>query len=71
MLYIPNSYKIEKDNKQLSILTLTRDSSFFKEKLCELSLYIRNYYKENKKYLKSNIDFYLYGREIGSGLLEK
>ena len=71
MLYIPDSYKIEKDNKQLSILTLTRDSSFFKEKLCELSLYIRNYYKENKKYPKSNIDFYLYGREIGSGAFGK
>ena len=32
---------------------------------------IRNYYKENKKYPKSNIDFYLYGREIGSGAFGK
>ena len=72
MIYIPEEYK-EKINKkkELTILTVTRDSSFFKEKLCELSLYIKDYYKNNKKYPQSNIDFYLYGREIGCGAFGK
>ena len=72
MLYIPDSCKDKiKEKKQLTTLTLTKDSSFFKEKLCELSLYIKKYYKEEKKYPKSNLDFYLYGREIGCGAFGK
>ena len=72
MLYIPNSFKDRiQENKELTTLTLTKDSSYFKEKLCELSLYIKKYYKEEKKYPKSNINFYLYGREIGCGAFGK
>ena len=72
MLYIPDSYKNKnKEKRELTILTLTKDNSFFKEKLCELSLYIKNYYKEKGKYPKSNKDFYLYGREIGCGAFGK
>ena len=72
MLYIPESYKDKnKEKRELTLLTLTKDNSYFKEKLCELSLYIRNYYKENGKYPKTTIDFYLYGREIGCGAFGK
>ena len=73
MIYIPEEFKEQnkEKNKDITILTITRDSSFFKEKLCQLSLYIRNYYKENQKYPRSDINFYLYGREIGCGAFGK
>ena len=72
MLYIPESFKARNKVKtELTISTITKDSSFFKEKLCELSLFIKRYYKDYGKYPNSNIDFYLYGREIGSGAFGK
>ena len=73
MIYIPDSClnKKEKSEKELTILTISKDSYYFKEKLDELALYIKNYYKKNQKYPKSNIDFYLYGREIGCGAFGK
>jgi len=72
MIYVPEEFKDKiKENKELTTLTLTKDSSFFKEKLCKLSLYIKNYYKENNEYPNSNLDFYLYGREVGSGAFGK
>ena len=72
MIYVPESLRDKiKENKEITTLTLTKDSSFFKEKLCQLSLYIKNYYKENNEYPNSNLDFYLYGREVGSGAFGK
>ena len=72
MLYIPDTYqKRNKENTEITLTSITKDSSFFKEKLCELSIFIQKYYKEYNKYPTSNIDFYLYGREIGCGAFGK
>ena len=72
MLYIPDTYqKRNKEKTEITLSTLTKDSSFYKEKLCELSIFIQKYYKEYNKYPNSNTDFYLYGREIGSGAFGK
>ena len=75
MLYIPDtldSYqKRNKEKTEITISTLTKDSSFYKEKLCELSIFIQKYYKEYNKYPSSSTDFYLFGREIGSGAFGK
>ena len=71
MLYVPESFNARnKDRTELTIST-TKHSSFFKEKLCALSLYVKRYYKDYGKYSNSNIDFYLYWREIGSGAFGK
>ena len=49
----------------------SRDCSYYKNELQKLSNYIKNYYSENKKYPESNINFYLFGREIGHGAFGK
>ena len=47
--------------------TVTKDCEFYQNEQEKLSKYIKNYYQINKKYPKSNLDFYLYGRQIGHG----
>jgi len=47
--------------------TLTKDCNFYQNEQEKLSAYIKNYYEVNKNYPKSNINFYLYGRQIGHG----
>ena len=41
------------------------------EKCKSLSNYIKQYYRENKKYPPTNLNFYLYGRLIGQGAFGK
>ena len=47
--------------------TITKDCEFYQNEQEKLSKYIKDYYQTNKKYPKSNLDFYLYGRQIGHG----
>ena len=47
--------------------TITKDCEFYQNEQEKLSKYIKNYYQTNKKYPKSNLNFYLYGRQIGHG----
>ena len=49
------------------ISTITKDCEFYQNEQEKLSKYIKNYYQINKKYPKSGINFYLYGRQIGHG----
>ena len=47
--------------------TVTKDCDFYQNEQEKLSKFIKNFYKTNKKYPKSNLNFYLYGRQIGHG----
>ena len=60
-----NSITNSKNN--IFTTTITKDCDFYQNEQDKLSKYIKNYYEKNKKYPKSNIDFYLYGRQIGHG----
>ena len=51
----------------INTTTLTKDCDFYQNEQEKLSQYIKNYYNTNKKYPKSNLNFYLYGRQIGHG----
>ena len=51
--------------------TVTKDCEFYQNEQEKLSKYIKSYYKANKKYPKSNLNFYLYGRQIGHGAFGK
>ena len=54
-----NSITNSKNN--IFTTTITKDCDFYQNEQDKLSKYIKNYYENNKKYPKSNIDFYLYG----------
>ena len=60
-----NSLANSKNN--IYTTTVTKDCEFYQNEQEKLSKYIKNYYQINKKYPKSNLNFYLYGRQIGHG----
>ena len=60
-----NSISNSKNN--IFTTTITKDCDFYQNEQEKLSKYIKNYYENNKKYPKSNLNFYLYGRQIGHG----
>ena len=47
--------------------TKTKDSSYYQQEQKKISEEIKEYYRINKKYPKSCINYYLYGRQIGHG----
>ena len=47
------------------------DSFYYLKESQKLSEYIKNYYKENKTYPETNLNFYKYGRLIGQGAFGK
>ena len=49
----------------------TKDANYYMEKCKSLSNYIKQYYRENKKYPPTDLSFYLYGRLIGQGAFGK
>ena len=51
--------------------SIIHDSFYFLKESQKLSEYIKNYYKENKKYPETNLNFYKYGRLIGQGAFGK
>ena len=63
------SDKDDKDGKDEN-LENENQNCYLKESI-KLSNYIKNYYKENKKYPQTNLDFYKYGRLIGQGAFGK
>ena len=65
--------KKEKDEKEeeKSNMSQSCDCLYYQNELEKLSSYIKNYYSENKEYPTSNIQFYLFGREIGHGAFGK
>ena len=72
MLYIPDFPEIRKKEQDNIILTtMSKDCDYYKDEMEKLSIYIKNYYKENGKYPDSRIEFYLYGRQIGHGAFGK
>ena len=54
-------------SKNIFTTSVTKDCDYYQNEQEKLSAYIKNYYEENGKYPKSNINFYLYGRQIGHG----
>lgn len=54
-----------------SMMSTMRDSSYYTKEAEFLSNQIRDYYKKNKKYPKTNLSFYKYGRVIGKGAFGK
>ena len=54
-------------SKHIFTTSITKDCDYYQNEQEKLSAYIKNYYQENKIYPKSNINFYLYGRQIGHG----
>ena len=51
--------------------SIIHDSFYFLKESQKLSEYIKNYYKENKTYPETNLNFYKYGRLIGQGAFGK
>ena len=58
-------------NTMSCVSTTTRDSYYYMEKCNTLSKYIKDFYKKNKKYPSTDLNFYLYGRLIGQGAFGK
>ena len=54
-------------NNNIYTTTVTKDCDYYQNEQEKLSRFIKNYYQSNKKYPKSNLNFYLYGRQIGHG----
>ena len=51
--------------------SVIHDSFYYLAESKKLSDYIKNYYKNNKKYPETNLNFYKYGRLIGQGAFGK
>ena len=51
--------------------SIIHDSFYYLKESKKLSDYIKNYYKNNKKYPETNLNFYKYGRLIGQGAFGK
>ena len=74
MLYEPkNKHKFQNENNNTKSLltTQSRDCNYYKSEHEKLTNNIKKYFKENKCYPDSNINFYLYGRQIGHGAFGK
>ena len=63
----PKGNSINSLSKNIFTTSVTKDCDYYQNEQEKLSAYIKNYYEENGKYPKSNINFYLYGRQIGHG----
>ena len=63
----PKGNSINSISKNIFTTSVTKDCDYYQNEQEKLSAYIKNYYQENGKYPKSNINFYLYGRQIGHG----
>ena len=67
-----NKNKSQNENNTKSLLTTqSRDCSYYQSEYEKLTNNIKKYYNENKSYPDSNINFYLYGRQIGHGAFGK
>ena len=62
---------IQENNITNSSFSKIIDYNYYKEQSLQLSNYIKNYYKKNKKYPNTKINFYKYGRLIGQGAFGK
>ena len=69
MLCIPSQAKNIKSSLLSNLFqsTFTKDCNFYQKYQQKLSAEIKEYYKQNKSYPNSNINYYLYGRQIGHG----
>ena len=64
-----DNLKDDEDNK--SNTSQSRDCLYYQNELDKLSSYIKKYYSEKMCYPESNVQFYLFGREIGHGAFGK
>ena len=62
---------INNSKNNIFTTTVTKDCEFYQNEQEKLSKYIKNFYQTNKKYPRSDINFYLYGRQIGHGAFGK
>jgi len=69
MLCIPSQAKNIKSSLLSNLFqsTFTKDCNFYQKYQQKLSSEIKEYYRQNKSYPNSNINYYLYGRQIGHG----
>ena len=58
-------------NNSIIMSTSTKDCDYYKNEQEKLAKFITNYFKKNKKYPKSDLSFYLYGRQLGHGAFGK
>ena len=70
LMLIKNSNE-NKENKNISILTTMKDSSFYINEQKILYEYIKSYYKDKGSYPDSQLKFYKYGRLLGKGAFGK
>ena len=63
--------KNTQENNSNSSFSKIIDYNYYMEESIKLSNYIKNYYKKNKKYPHTKINFYKYGRLIGQGAFGK
>ena len=68
---INKSKNSNSDLEEKSISSQSRDCLFYQSELDRLSNYIKAYFSKNNAYPESNIQFYLFGREIGHGAFGK
>ena len=59
------------ENKTNSSFSEIVDYNYYMEQSLQLSNYLKNYYRKNKKYPDTKINFYKYGRLIGQGAFGK
>ena len=67
MLCMPTNALKSSLKSNLFNSTSTKDFSFYQHEQKKLSNQIKEYYKQNKKYPDSSLNYYLYGRQIGHG----
>jgi serine/threonine protein kinase len=58
-------------NNNIIIEDNLQNQNYYLDESIKLSNYIKKYYKENKVYPKTNLNFYKYGRLIGQGAFGK
>ena len=63
----PKQSMTNSKNYNIMTTTVTKDCDFYQNEQEKLGKFIKNFYQTNQKYPKSNINFYLYGRQIGHG----
>ena len=67
MLCNPSQPKNVKSLSHPCDLTKTKESTYYQNEQQKLSMQIKDFYLKEKKYPKSDLNYYLYGRQIGHG----
>ena len=71
---LKNGLLIKEDNSEISNINIDKglqNQNYYLNESIKLSNYIKDYYKNNKEYPKTDLNYYKYGRIIGQGAFGK